>query len=201
VRYRGLQDPRFDYYLPYLQIPDRVQHLVLRTRGNPIQAIAQLKDAVRRLDPLAIVEGTTTMRYVVDRAVAPWRMNMVLFAVLGLLALAMSGAGVYGVVQYAVVERWHELGIRAALGASVRDLRRLIVAEGVTLAAAGLTFGVAGAWAVVRSMSAILFGVAPTDAMTFVTVSALLAALVGVASYVPARLAGRADPALLLRSQ
>jgi predicted permease len=199
VRYRGLQDLRFDYYVPYLQMSDRVKHVVVRARGDPLRAVAQVKAEVRRLDPLAIVEGVTTMRGVVDRAVAPWRLNMVLFAVIGVLALAMASVGVYGVAQYAVVERWRELGIRAALGASVYQLTALIVAEGGVLALGGVTTGVIAAWALSRFMSAILFGVAPTDPATFATASAILAALVAVASYVPARLASRADPASLLR--
>lgn len=201
VRYRGLQDMRFDYYLPYRQIQDRVQDVVVRARGNPLHAIAQVKAEVRRLDPLAIVEGVTTMDDVVDRAVAPWRLNMVLFAVLGMLALAMASVGVYGVVQYSVVERWHELGIRAALGASVQQLTRLIVREGAMLAVLGVTLGVVGAWAAARAMTAILFGVAPADATTFATVVAILTALVVLASYLPARLASRVDPASLLRAR
>lgn len=99
------------------------------------------------------------------------------------------------------MERWHELGIRAALGASVPQLTRLIVAEGAILAVAGVTLGVIAAWSVAQSMSAILFGVAPTDGATFATVAVVLTTLVAVASYVPARLASRADPALLLRSR
>ena len=201
VRYRGLQDVRFDYYVPYLQIPDRVQHLVVRTRGNPLQAIAQVTSAVRRLDPLAVVDGFTTMEDLVDRAVAPWRLNMVLFAVLGMLALAMASVGVYGVVQYAVVERWHELGIRAALGASVRQLTALIVAEGALLAVIGIALGIVVARSLAGLMTAILFGVAPADGATFAAVAGILTALAAVASYVPARLAGRADPSSLLRSR
>lgn len=201
VRYRGLQDLRFDYYLPYRQIDDRVQHLVLRTRGNPLQAIAQVRQEVRRLDPAAVVEGLTTMEDVVDRAVAPWRLHMVLFAVLGALALSVASVGVYGVVQYAVVERWHELGIRAALGASVRQLTGLIVAEGAALAAIGVTLGVLAARWLAHLMTAILFGVAPADAATFGAVACVLTALAGIASYVPARLASRADPSSLLRSR
>jgi ABC-type antimicrobial peptide transport system permease subunit len=104
-------------------------------------------------------------------------------------------------VQYAVVERWHELGIRAALGASVRQLMGLIVAEGVILAVTGITLGVVTAWSLARLMTAILFGVASADAITFATVAGLLMALAGAASYLPARLATRAEPSLLLRSR
>jgi putative ABC transport system permease protein len=199
--YRGLQDPRFDYYVPYRQTDDRVKHFVVRTRGNPLQAIAQVKRAARELDPLAVVEGITTMQSLVDRAVAPWRLNMVLFAILGILALAMATVGVYGVVQYAVVERWHELGIRAALGASMRQLTALIVAEGAILAGIGIALGVAASWSLARFMVSILFGVAPADAATFATVAGVLAAVATAASCVPARRASRADPSLLLRSR
>jgi putative ABC transport system permease protein len=201
VRYRGLQDVRFDYYLPYRQNQDRVQHVVVRTRGNPLQAIAQVKAEVRRLDPSAVVEGFTTMENLVDAAVAPWRLHMVLFAVLGALALAVASIGVYGVVQYAVVERWHELGIRAALGASVRQLTRLIVAEGAALAITGIALGVVAAWWLARLMTTILFGVAPGDAITFGAVAWVLVVLAAAASYVPARLASRVEPSVLLRSR
>ena len=201
VRYRGLQDLRFDYYLPYRQIHDQVQHFVIRTRGNPLDAIAQVRREVREVDPLAVVEGITTMEEVVGRAVAPWRLNMVLFGVLGVLALVVASVGVYGVVQYAVVERWHELGIRAALGASVRQLMILIVAEGAILALIGVSAGVLAALWLARLMATILFGVAPLDVTTFVSVIGLLFTLSLAASYVPARLAARADPSVLLRSR
>jgi ABC-type antimicrobial peptide transport system permease subunit len=128
-------------------------------------------------------------------------LNMVLFGVLGALALVVASVGVYGVVQYAVVERWHELGIRAALGASMHQLTRLIVAEGAILGVAGISAGVLAALSLTRVMTAILFGVAPADATTFVSVAALLLALAMTASYLPARLAGRADPSVLLRSR
>jgi predicted permease len=201
VRYRGLQDLRFDYYVPYRQIPDQVQHVVVRTRGNPLDAIAQVKAEVRRLDPQAVVEGITTMDEIVGRAVAPWRLNMVLFAVLGILALVVASVGVYGVVQYAVVERWQELGIRAALGASIHQLTRLIVAEGAVLAVVGISAGVLAALSLARLMTTILFGVAAADMTTFVSVIGVLLALSVAASYLPARLAGRADPSVLLRSR
>jgi putative ABC transport system permease protein len=200
VRYRGLQDIRYDYYLPYRQLPDGVKHLVIRTRGNPLRAIAQIRREVRHLDSLAVVEGVTTMEDLVGRAMAPWRLNMVLFVVLGLLALAIAMIGVYGVVQCAVVERWHELGIRVALGASARQRTRTIVIEGAVLALIGVSIGVAVALAAVRLMTTILFGVAPADRATFLAVAGVLAALAVAASYLPARLAGRADPASLLRS-
>lgn len=199
VRYRGLQDLRFDYYLPYRQIPDRVSHFVVRTRAHPLQAIAQIKREARRLDPLTVVEGVTTMQDLVDRAVAPWRLNMVLFAVLGILALAMSSVGVYGVVQYGVVERWHELGIRAALGASAQQLTALILAEGVVIALIGVTLGAGAAWSLARLMTTILFGVTPADGATFATVAGVLMMIAVGASYVPARRASRVDPFSLLR--
>jgi putative ABC transport system permease protein len=201
VRYRGLQDPHLDFYVPYRQTPDPVQHLVVRARGNPLDAIAQITDAVRQLDALATIEGVTTMESLVDRAMAPWRMNMVLFAVLGVLALVIAGVGLYGIVQYAVVKRWHELGIRAALGASAHRLRVMIVAEGVVLGVIGTVLGVLVAAPLVHSMTAILFDVQPGDGITFVAAAAVLVALAAAASGVPARLAGRTDPASLLRAR
>ena len=119
---------------------------------------------------------------------------------LGGLALTMSSVGLYAVVRYSVVERWHELGIRTALGASARQITSLILRESVFLIVGGLIVGVALALALVRLMTTILFGVIPTDVATFLGVVSLLTILAVLAAYFPARRAGRADPAFLLRS-
>ena len=200
VRYRGLTDVRFDFYLPFTQNDDGVKHLVVATRSNPMQVYAQIVSAVRALDPQAVIDDVNTMEEVVNRAIAPWRLNMVLFAVLGALGLAVASIGVYGVVRFAVVERWHELGVRAALGASQRQLMSTIAGEGARLVALGILTGAGIAWMVSRAMTSILFGIDATDAITFVAVTGGLAVVAGAAAYLPARAAGRADPSVFLRS-
>jgi putative ABC transport system permease protein len=116
------------------------------------------------------------------------------------LGLAVASIGVYGVVRFAVVERWHELGVRTALGGSQRQLMSTIAGEAARLVALGIVTGAGIAWMVSRAMTSILFGIDATDALTFVAVAGGLAVVAGAAAYFPARAAIRADPSVLLRS-
>jgi ABC-type antimicrobial peptide transport system permease subunit len=200
VRYRGLQDVRRDLYGPHRQTDDKTPHIVIRTSGDPFRLAAHIRREVREMDKAAVVEGMTTMRAIVDRALAPWRLNMVMFAMLGVLAVAMAVVGVYGVVRTAVVDRWQELGIRTALGASAGQVAALVLREGLALILMGFTLGSLAAALLAPLMAAILFGVAPFDATTFAGVSGALIVPALAASYFPARTAGRVNPADLLRS-
>ena len=114
-------------------------------------------------------------------------------------SFALSGIGIYGVTSYFVSQRTHEIGIRMALGAARRDVLRLVLAQGIRLAACGVAAGIAGALAVTRAIDQFLYGVSARDPLTFVALAALLTAIALVACYVPARRATKVDPILALR--
>jgi putative ABC transport system permease protein len=126
---------------------------------------------------------------------------MLLIAAFAVVAVTLAGIGIYGVLAYHVTQRVPEIGVRLAVGASPADVIRLIVREGAALTAIGLGFGLAGALAAAQALTSLLFGIAPTDPLTFVAVAIGLAAVALAASYVPARRASRVDPMTALRAE
>jgi putative ABC transport system permease protein len=124
---------------------------------------------------------------------------MFLFSAFAIVALLLSMIGIYGVTAYYVTQRTHEIGIRMALGAQLRDVLTLVLKRGVTLAVVGIGVGVAGALALTRLLSSLLFGVAPVDVVTFTLVSVCLVAVAALACYIPARRATKVDPLEALR--
>jgi putative ABC transport system permease protein len=115
------------------------------------------------------------------------------------VALLLAAIGIYGVISYSVVQRTHELGVRAALGASAESLLKLVLGNGLALTSLGLVIGIAGAFALTRFLATLLFGVGARDPVTMVSVGLILAAVAGVACFLPARRASKADPMIALR--
>jgi ABC-type antimicrobial peptide transport system permease subunit len=134
-----------------------------------------------------------------EQALAPNRVQSTLMGIFGTVALLLSGIGIYGVISYSVAQRTHEIGIRAALGASAGSLLRLIVSRGLVLALIGLVIGVGGALGLTRVMERLLYGVGARDPMTMSSVAVVLAAVAVSACYIPARRATRVDPLVALR--
>jgi len=145
------------------------------------------------------VANVKTMDELMTESVAPPRFRTTLVAVFALIGLVLAAIGIYGVMAYAVSERTHELGVRLALGATSGDVLRLVFGEAIALATIGVAAGIAGAIATTRLMTALLFGVAPTDLVTFAALAGLLVVTALAASYVPARRAMRVDPMVALR--
>ena len=207
VRSVGLgEDVPPEIYLLHEQLPaigettERAMYVVLRTAGDPSSLAAAARRTVRSLDPLLAITGIRTMPEMIDLSVAGPRFTMLLLGVFGAVALTLAAVGIYGIMSHAVKRRTREIGIRMAIGARPRDVLRLVVGQGMTLAAFGLVVGVAVALAATRLMTRLLYGVSATDPLTFVGIVLLLAAVAFVASWLPARRAVATDPTMALRA-
>jgi predicted permease len=195
-------DPVPTVYMPLAVMPSwPFFSYVVRTTGNPSTVMPDVRRIVRELDPAVPIRNVATLDDVVSSAVAPARWSTTLLTVFATMALVMAVLGVFGVLSFLVTQRRREIGIRVALGASPSSVRRLVVRRGLGLAAAGLVIGGVGAVALTRFMSTLLFGVTPTDPMTFTLVALVLAAAALAASYFPARAATTVDPIIALRAE
>ena len=139
------------------------------------------------------------MNDIVEKSLTPRRFNLFLLITFAALALVLAAIGIYGVISYSVTQRTHEMGIRMALGAGRGDVLGLVIRQGLILALAGVAIGVAGGLVLTRFLSTLLFHVAPTDPLTFLVVSVVLAIVAVAASVVPAWRATRVDPTVALR--
>ncbi len=202
VRESGLdEDAAPAIYWSYRQMPSGQLNLVLRTAGDPTAVAAAAAAQVREIDPNQPVAEIRTMEQVVSSTVASPRFNLFLLGGFAAASLLLAALGLFGVVSYSVAQRRQELGVRMALGATSRDVLRLVVGEGMGLTFAGLLIGLVGAVVLTRLMSSMLYGVSPTDPLTLAGVSVFLATVALVASYFPARRAARTDPMTSLRDE
>ena len=195
-----------EIYVPYARNPWSHMVLVARARTDPIALIPSLRRAILRVDSSTILTGGTMGGFAViddirDGDVSGRRFNMLLLGGFALCAMVLSAVGIYGLTAYAVAHRNRELGIRMALGATSRDVLRLILGNGGRLVAVGVLVGLGGAFALTRFISSLLFGVAPTDPMTFIVMTVILAAVALLACLLPARRASRVDPVVALRNE
>jgi predicted permease len=199
TRYRELAEPRPTLYLPAPQFMVSATTLVVRTT-LPLARVAELARAcVAAVDPATRV---TRLRSFAEHAAGPLarpRFNAFLIGVFGVSALLLAAIGLYAVMAAHVRQRYAELGLRMALGATAGDVRRLVLGEGLRLAAAGAVIGMAGAVAAGRILRTLLFGVTPLDPLSLLGAVALLVAAAALACYLPARRATRLDPLVVLR--
>jgi putative ABC transport system permease protein len=202
VHYRGLaSEPAPTIYTPFAQTPFLWLYVMARTSGGPESLMGTIRSIVPTVDPTLVAANLRTMDAVLASSIAEPRLNMLLISGFAALALLLAGVGIYGVVTYSVAQRTHEIGVRMALGAASDDVLRLVVSEGLLLAAFGVTLGLGGAAALTRFMAALLFGVTPRDPVTFGASALTLLMIAAIASWVPARRATRVDPMVALRAE
>jgi predicted permease len=181
-------------YVPQSQMSYPGLALVVRAAGNPTPLVDAVKRAVRAVDPTLTIDKIQPMERVVSQSLARQRFSMTLIGVFAGLAVALAIVGLYGVIALIVGQRRREIGVRLALGASQGDVVRMILGEGARVTTLGVLLGIAGAMALTRLLTTMLFGISTTDVWTFAG-AALLVALVAMgASYAPARRAARVDP-------
>ena len=188
-----------EIYQPYAQAPQRGMSLIVRTGASIESLLPVVRREVQSMDADIPLFNAKSMKQVVSEAIWDAKLNSELFGAFALAALLLSAVGLYGVIAYTVAQRTQEIGLRVALGAQPRAVARLIIGQGLKLTLIGLAVGFAGAVAMGFAMSKLLFGVKPTDPVTFLIVPLLLGAVALLASYIPARRALRVDPMTALR--
>jgi putative ABC transport system permease protein len=186
-------------YLPYAQLPNQSLGLVVRVERNPAALAPAVAQAIHSIDKDLPVYSAFTMDQLLGDSLAERRLTLVLLASLAALALLLAAVGIYGVISYAVRQRTHELGLRMALGAQARDVLALILKQGLKLTLIGIGLGLVAAYALTRWMESLLFGVRPTDALTFGVIAVVLLLVALLACWIPARRATRVDPMIALK--
>jgi putative ABC transport system permease protein len=174
---------------------------VVRTRTASPTLAASIRAAVRAVDPKLVVLDVRPMDTIVGETIATRTFNATLLVLFAALALALAATGVYGVLQYSVIQRKREMGIRIAIGASSSAMLRLVVGQAVGLAAIGVAIGLAGAFALTRVIRALLFNTDPLDGVTFAASAVVLLMIAVLSSYLPARRALRIDPTIAMRAE
>jgi putative ABC transport system permease protein len=175
--------------------------LVARTAANPEGLADAVKAALRDVDPNVPLSRVSTVDTVIARSMAQPRVYTLLLGAFAVAAVVLAAVGLYGLIAFSVAQRSHEMGIRAALGASRPELLRLVLREGVGLAAVGTAIGIAGGLAATRALVGLMAGIQPNDPLTFAVVAVMLLTCAVLASYVPARRAAAADPLAALRAE
>jgi putative ABC transport system permease protein len=186
-------------YLPDIQNPSRIMHLVVRTEGDPMALVSAARQAVETVGPDQPVTEIRTMDDLVAASLAQRRLSMVLLGIFAAVATALAALGIYGVMAYGVGQRTHEIGIRMALGAHSGDILRMIVRDGMRLAAIGLVLGIMASFVTMRYLENQLYGVKAIDPVTLISVAIFLGTVAAAACYFPARRAAKVDPLVALR--
>ena len=201
-QYELVIEPKPQMYLPYQQGEFfEPRALVVHTNFDPLSLAATVRQTVWDIDKDQPVSDITSMEEIVSDSVARQRFSMLLLGVFAGLALVLAAVGIYGVMSYSVAQQTREIGIRMALGAQRSDVLKMTVGHGLRLVLTGVAIGLLAAFILTRVMSTLLFGVSPTDPVTFVSIAIVLIGSAMLASYIPALRATRVDPMFALRYQ
>jgi len=188
-------------YRPLLDVANSGAAILVRTAVAPESVLPALRQQVHQVDAGLVLSQPRTLEELVGRSTSDRRFTMGLFVAFAALAVLLAAIGLYGVVSYGVSQRTAEIGVRIALGATRADVSRLVVMQGLKPACAGVAIGLVGAAAAAQLLRTLLFGVVPTDPLTFALVPAALLAVAAVACYLPALRAARLDPTVALRTE
>jgi putative ABC transport system permease protein len=200
VRHGGLHEsPQPTVYVPHAQAATGANAFTIRTRGDPLATLGQVRAEFRAINPAMPIASTTTLDALLDDSLRERRFHLALLGAFASIALLLAALGVYGVMSHATTERTHEIGVRMALGARGTDVLGMVMRQGAALAVAGAVGGLIGAAAVTRLLAGMLYGVTPLDPLAYVGAGALLLVAAALACYLPARRAARLDPVRALR--
>jgi predicted lysophospholipase L1 biosynthesis ABC-type transport system permease subunit len=181
--------------------PTRSMDVVVRTAGDPLDAIGSAREALRAVDPRLPMINPRTVDAVVAESMSATSFTVLLLGIAAGIALLLGTVGIYGVISFIVSRRTQEIGVRMALGAPADVVLRSVVGQGLVLTGAGVVIGLLGAWGLSRALASLLYGVAATDPLTFAGTALLLCAVALAAIWIPARRASRVDPVEALRSE
>jgi putative ABC transport system permease protein len=195
------QNVRGEIYLPYPQSVRSHLSFAVRTAGDPLALAGAIGRGLREKDRDLALSKMRPMTTYVERALAPASFTALLAAVFAMLAVTLAAIGVYGVVYYSVSQRMHEMGVRAALGASAADLRKLVARQGLTLTATGTLLGLAGSLGVARFLRGLVYGVPVLDPLTYAVALAVISAAALAGCWRPASKAAAANPVDAIRAE
>ncbi len=198
---KSAAEPAFWWPLRQTPIWDPEMMIAIRADSDPALLVSAARSALRDIDPTLALADVRLMDEIADASLSTARFTLFLVGLLAALAIALAAIGTYSVISYSVNQRTHEFGMRVALGARPWDVMRLVLAQGVKLALAGVAVGIVGALGLARALRHLLYGVSATDPATFAAVALAALATAALACYLPARRATQADPAVALRSE
>ncbi len=202
VKHHGVDQNSLDsIYRPAAQMPFGFIRLVARTHGDPMGLVESIRDIIAGIDSNLAVSNVTTLQSIVDSQSFFRRLTMTMLIVFAAAALVLSSIGLYGVASFAASQRTQEFGIRIALGASLQDIRALVIKGGGKLALVGVGIGLLGAFGAGWLIRGLLFGIAPADPLTYLAVTVVIGAVAILASYLPSRQAGKTSPIEALRAE
>jgi putative ABC transport system permease protein len=188
-------------YIPYNQVPIGYWTFVVRSTADPATVLAGARAQLAMINPQLAISDGASLAHAVGASAAQPRLDAWVVSAFGAVALLLAVVGIYGVIAYAVRDRYRELGIRLALGARSGQVVSLVLRQGAMMSAAGVSIGVVLAVLGNRVLRNLLYDIAPTDALTYVFIAGLAASVAIVAAWVPARRAAMVDPVIAMRSE